>query len=274
MVGFLQAGSSGQGKSCRPCASGYSVVPTVSSLLKGAPPRAGSFGGSLLDLVFPPSCLRCGAHPGAGARHPLCRDCKQAMPLEALSLCAGCGRVPSAGPLSFCTACRAKLHRDGLLSLGPFEGPLRDLLHAFKYGADLRAGAFLAGLLALRVYRELPGAFDAVVPVPLHPRRLRARGFNQSALLARRISRISGAGFIPKGLERRIDTRPLAGLDQEERRRQMKNAVALRHRVAMDGRKVLLVDDVVTSGATVEECCRVLKKGGASRTIVASVARA
>lgn len=196
------------------------------------------------------------------------------MPLEAPSLCPGCGRVPSPGPLSFCRACRATLYRQGLLSLGPFEGSLRDLIHAFKYGADLRAGTFLADLLAQKVVRELGGAFDAVVPVPLHPRRLRARGFNQSAFLALRISRLSGAGLLPRALERKVDTRPLAGLDQEERRRQMKGAVALRRRDAAECRSVLLVDDVVTSGATVEECCRVLRKGGASMAVVASVARA
>jgi ComF family protein len=147
-------------------------------------------------------------------------------------------------------------------------------VHRFKYRADLGAGDLLGGLLAQVVRRELQESCDVVVPVPLHGKRLRSRGFNQAALLSRRISRATGWTLEARLLERRIDTRPLAGLDQGERRRQVKGAIGLRRVDVPEGRAVLLVDDVVTTGATAEACCRVLKEAGASRVIVAALARA
>jgi ComF family protein len=147
-------------------------------------------------------------------------------------------------------------------------------VHAFKYRADLGAGSLLGGLLAQGVRRELQGCCDVVVPVPLHRKRLRTRGFNQAALLSRRISRVTGWTLEARLLERLIDTRPLAGLDQDERRRQVRGAIGLRRAGVPGGRAVLLVDDVVTTGATAEACCRVLKEAGAARVIVAAVARA
>jgi ComF family protein len=250
------------------------MLPDVRSLAQAAPTRAEGLFLGLLDLVFPPLCPGCRDLLCRPGDTKLCSSCQASLPLKALHSCAGCGRAPAEGPLDFCPLCRGTLCRDGLLALGPFQDLLRDLVHAFKYGADLGAGSLLGGLLAQRVRRELQGSCDVVIPVPLHARRLRSRGFNQAALLSRRISRVTGWTLQARLLERRIDTRPLTGLDQDERRRQVKGAIGLRRAGVLGGRAVLLVDDVVTTGATAEACCRVLKEAGAARVIVAAVARA
>jgi len=148
------------------------------------------------------------------------------------------------------------------------------MLHAFKYGGDLRAGNCLARKLAGRVAAELDGRCDVIVPVPLHFRRLRSRGFNQAALLAREISRKTGWPLRAVALQRGVNTRSLAGLDVRERRREVRGAMAVRRGATVVERKVLLVDDVCTSGATAEECCRVLRKAGALEVYVAAAGRA
>lgn len=227
----------------------------------------------LPDLVFPPRCLACREWRG-GAGDPLCPSCRRALSLSPGPLCAGCGTAPAENSCSFCPPCGEGFHRDGLLFLGPFEGVLRDLVHAFKYRADFGAGAFLAGLLAERVARDPEVEWDLVLPVPLHPRRLRTRGFNQAALLGGRTAAAAGGLFDPRVLKRTVETRPLAGLDLRRRRRQVKGVMDVARGAAVGGRRILIVDDVVTSGATVEECCRVLKEKGASLTVVAALARA
>lgn len=250
------------------------MPPDVRSLVQAAPTRAKGLFLGLLDLLFPPLCPGCRDLISRTGDTPLCPSCQLSLPLKALYSCAGCGRAPAEGPLDFCPGCRGTLCRDGLLVLGPFQGLLRDLVHAFKYRADLGAGRLLGGLLAQRVRHELQGTCDVVVPVPLHGKRLRSRGFNQASLLSQRISSLTGWTLRARLLERRIDTRPLAGLDQDERRRQVKGSIGLRSAGGLGGRAVLLVDDVVTTGATAEACCRALKEAGAARVIVAALARA
>jgi ComF family protein len=150
---------------------------------------------------------------------------------------------------------------------------MRELIHRFKYGGDLACGKFLALLLAERAGPEVSREMEMVIPVPLHRRRLRSRGFNQAALLARHLAGAAGLPLEVAALERTGNTRPLAGLDSAERRKEMRGAVRVRLPGVVDGKKVLVVDDVFTTGATAEECCRALKGAGASRAVLAVVAR-
>jgi competence protein ComFC len=113
-----------------------------------------------------------------------------------------------------------------------------------------------------------------IIPVPLHPRRLRWRGFNQSVLLARQIGRAYNVPLDCFALYRKMDTPPQTQLPEEERRKNMRGAFALSGKTAVKGKCLLLVDDVYTSGATVNECSRVLKQGGARAVFVLTLARA
>jgi len=249
-------------------------MPRLEQIFGGAAARARGGASVLLDLIVPPVCLLCGECLEREGEEDLCPACSDGFPSFSRPLCSGCGRAPVRSALDFCPPCRESCFRDGLVALGPFEGGLRDLIHAFKYGADFGAGRCLARGLAVKAAVELGQCCDLVVPVPLHRRRLRSRGFNQAALLARRISGQTGWPLLARALERRIPTRSLTGLSLRERKREVRGAMRLRRGTSVEDRRVLVVDDVFTSGATTEECCRILKRAGALRVFVAAVARA
>jgi ComF family protein len=162
---------------------------------------------------------------------------------------------------------------DALVCAAAYDGTARELVHRFKYRADFAAGSLLTALLAARVARELPAGADVVVPVPLHRCRLAGRGFNQAALLARGLSRALGARAEVGVLRRTRATRSLAGLRPAERSREVSGAFRIGVPGRVAGRRVLVVDDVLTTGATAEGCCRALKGAGASWTGVAVAAR-
>jgi ComF family protein len=121
--------------------------------------------------------------------------------------------------------------------------------------------------------RALVATSDVLVPVPLHPRRLRERGFNQSALLAHEIARRAGKAACPDALVRRRDTVPQAGLSAAARRRNVREAFAVNHKASVAARTVTLVDDVVTTGATALACARRLEEAGAREIRLLTVAR-
>jgi ComF family protein len=148
------------------------------------------------------------------------------------------------------------------------------VLHELKYRGRRRAARRLAEELleSIAVTRLLTR--DAVlVPVPLHPRRRRERGFNQSELLATELARRTGLRVAPAALVRRRDTSPQAGLTAAARRANVAGAFAVRQRARVSGRPVVLVDDVFTTGATARGCARVLREAGASEVRVLTVAR-
>jgi ComF family protein len=115
---------------------------------------------------------------------------------------------------------------------------------------------------------------NVVVPVPLHPKRLRWRGFNQSVLLGRELSRVFRLSLDPFLLQRKVETPPQTQLNEEERRRNVRGAFAVNPEKSLQNRSVLLLDDVYTSGATVNECSRCLKRAGAREVYVLTLARA
>lgn len=152
---------------------------------------------------------------------------------------------------------------------------MREAVHQFKYGRKVSLGKTLGRLMArgCRDFLEDCEA-DIIMPVPLHPKRLRWRGFNQAALLARQVSRAYAVPLDPFTLKRTRATQPQTQLNEPERRRNVRGAFALRTASALEGKKVLLVDDIYTSGATVNECSRTLKKGGAATVHVLTLAHA
>lgn len=159
-------------------------------------------------------------------------------------------------------------------SLGPHAGLLRLLVHELKYRGRQR----LAHRLAERLLREpaLAAVLDGdvvLVPVPLHPRRQRERGFNQCALLAEALGRGAGRPVLADALVRLRDTASQAGLTAAARRANVEGAFAVRRRGAVAGRVVVLVDDVVTTGATIGACARALRRAGVAEVRVACVAR-
>ncbi len=255
-----------------------------------------------LDLLFPPLCPLCHGRLGEGRRDPLCGPCWERLPRLAPPFCACCGRPfwtlephssgqpgpsvcsdspscweseRSTGP-GFCEPCKrqrppfayaraAALYRDGI----------REALHAFKFGGKASLSRPLGDLLAEAGRAMLPQpSVDWLIPVPLHPAREAERGFNQSLLLARRLSERWGVPVREGALRRVRVTRPQTELSAEDRRANVRGAFGLRRARQVAGTRVLLVDDIFTTGATVAECCRVLlAAGGASSVGVLTVAR-
>ena len=246
---------------------------TLAGLLRGAATGGVRFAADVRDLIYPPHCPGCGGHLDPVAGEALCPTCRRDLPLPGEPLCAGCGIAAVAPAARFCPSCRGRFAMDAVVFAAPYAGTAKELVHRFKYKADFAAGHFLAHALADRVDAALPGGVDLLVPVPLHRRRLADRGFNQAALLAREIARRLGLPVAVAALRRGTHTRTLAGLHPEERSRELREAFAVRRAGQVAGRRVLLVDDVLTTGATAEGCCRVLKDAGAVWVGVAVAAR-
>lgn len=157
---------------------------------------------------------------------------------------------------------------DAAYSFGAYEGVLRQLIHLFKYGKVRTLARPLGGLLAAALPRE--ERFDAVTPVPLHWRRQWRRGFNQSELLAREVARRTGLPLI-KPVRRKRATPPQAGMTNAQRRDSVAGAFAVRRDLA--GLRLLLIDDVSTTGATANACAGALKAAGATRVALLTLAR-
>lgn len=227
----------------------------------------------VLDFVFPPRCPACGA--GVGRHGGLCGECWAGLAIPAEPWCAACQRpFGEGGPAegAICVPCLARPPRHAGIYAATLYTPVsRKLVLAFKHGRRIAMAPMLARLMAAR----LPGdtADWLIVPVPLHRWRLWSRGYNQAALLARELDRLGRGRMLVDALERKRRTPSLGGLGAKARRRALAGAIVVRDRASLVGRDILLVDDVLTSGATSDACVRALKKAGARSVRIACFAR-
>ncbi len=226
--------------------------------------------------MFPDDCRVCGAALAQITRVPVCSPClRRPVPLTAEYFCSSC-RTPflNAFPLDDqgrCGLCRSGLRGfDAAYCFGEYEGGLRQLIHLFKYGRMKPLGKPLSAYLSDALPRDQQ--FDAVVPVPLHWRRAWSRGFNQSGLLARAMARRSGIPMM-NALVRARATETQAGLTHSARRRNVSNAFRIKRRRSVQGLRILLVDDVMTTGATGSACAFALKRAGAKSVALLTLAR-
>ena len=231
---------------------------------------------AVLDALLPPLCLGCGeivGEPGA-----LCAQCWAKLELIAPPYCACCGRPfgQDVGADALCGPCLARPPRyRRARAVFRYADPSRGLVLTFKH-SDRTEGAPAFGRWLARAGADLLADADFVTPVPLHRRRLILRRYNQSALLAQAAARAAGKVYAPDILYRRRNTASQQGLGARERKRNVAGAFAVSPSWAahLRGKQVVLVDDVFTTGATVDGCVRALRRGGAAAVDVLTLARA
>ncbi len=230
----------------------------------------------LVELLLPASCLLCGRPSASVSLGELCRPCQMAIPPLCSPYCPRCSLPYTAedGSDHLCESCSRRVPDfSWVAAAGLYDGPLRQGVQRFKYGGQLNLDLPLARMLAQRC-ESLVRDFrpDGLVPVPMDRRRLRDRTYNQADLLARRLAKIWRIPVASGLLVRCRATVAQRGLKETDRRRNLKDAFVVRTPVS--GRRLLLIDDVLTTGATARECARTLRAGGAAEVAVAVLARA
>ncbi len=238
--------------------------------------RTGWFDAAL-SFFYPEVCQLCGVEPATRREGFVGANCRSHVKLIERPFCDRCG-LPFRGEISTpfeCSNCQAlELHFSHARSAAEAEGVVLDIIHRYKYNRGLWFEPFLAGLLAARALPELRGqSWDMIVPVPLHRAKENEREFNQAERLARHLS---DAAQIPlqAGLLRRVlPTRTQTRLSRPERLENVRKAFALLPGRGLNGERVVLVDDVLTTGATTSACAQVLREGGAGEVCVWTVVR-
>ena len=238
----------------------------------------------LIDIIYPPRCATCGKflsdeRPCSGGRaRYFCQACYAGFREINSPLCPICSTPFFYGVDEdhVCEDClRKRPFYDATLAPYLYEGTLMEAIHQFKYGAKAFLADALGPLLAQFAQMHVRGSKDILcIPVPLHPKRLRERGFNQSLLLARHLADGLDTELDFLSLRRVKYTLPQTGLGREERRKNVRNAFRLEHPKAVKGKRVLLVDDVATTGNTLNACAGVLKRSGARKVLCLVLARA
>ena len=234
--------------------------------------------GAVLDLAFPRLCPLCGGASDR-SRRLVCWQCFARLPLHTLddAICRLCGRVPEGRVEGefLCDVCRwSHPAFDLARTAAPFRGDVRALLHSFKYNSATWLRDDLTDLLdgALRSYYDRE-QIDLVLPVPLHVSKLRKRSYNQAALLAAELAHRCGLEMRTDCLQRQWPTSTQTRLSAQARRQNVRGAFCVTQPAWVRGRTVLLVDDVMTTGATLHEAARSLKAADAWRVWVLAVAR-
>jgi ComF family protein len=234
--------------------------------------RQGS--GTLADLVMPPVCLAC--HVSIDGHDALCARCWRSVSFIRPPLCDRLGLpmpYDTGGIIVSAAATADPPDFDRARAVAHYSGAMRELIRSFKFRDRHDCRRLLGRWLAEAGRDLLPGA-EVVVPVPLNRWRLLSRRFNQAALLAQDLSRATGLAYAPLALERTRATASQVGKTREQRRLNVRGAfhVPSGHRTAIDGRSVILVDDVITTGATANAAARALKRAGAARVDVLALA--
>lgn len=221
------------------------------------------------DVVFPPTCVHCQGlvEPADGGLRHLCVRCTRQLDLVEPPFCSACGH-PFYGEVAgerLCPHCTGLVpaYREGRTAV-LLKGPARALVHELKYHRGLHVVRDMG-----EIFRQAPHVLDLargaiLVPVPLHPRKERERGYNQSALIAEELARVAGGGArVERRLRRTIDTDTQTHHDRRTRRANLKNAFALVRRDGFNpAQSLLLVDDVFTTGSTLNSCAHTLRRAG------------
>lgn len=231
------------------------------------------FTDNLADLLFPPRCILCDSILPFGERG-ICHTCQQALPWVEEPRCLKCGREIESEEAEYCLDCTK---RPGRYIRGyplfRYAGSVPDSLYRLKYGGRRENAAYFGGLMGRKFGAEFARiGIEALIPVPVHPARLKKRGYNQAELLARGLAKETGIPMIPDLLLRTGKTLPQKELTPEERKKNLRKAFS--KNPAWTGQVpgiVLLTDDIYTTGATIEACTEILLESGVRAVYYTSV---
>jgi ComF family protein len=232
----------------------------------------------LLDIVFPPVCLVCKRRLSSDAVDTaVCPGCWGAIRKNIPPFCYSCGRHLDVkrSAKNICQSCmKHPLHFDRAVSPCRYDGTVKELIHAFKYGNKPHLGRTLSRLMIrfIEEYDIYVDVIDAVIPMPLHSARLREREFNQAAVLGGHIAQRFNKTMLPETLRRKHMTKTQTGLETPERFSTVRGGFEIREPGPIAGKNILLVDDVLTTGATASEAAITLKKNGARVVLVITAA--
>ncbi|MDH3348408.1 MAG: ComF family protein [Desulfobulbaceae bacterium] len=230
---------------------------------------------SLRDLFFPAHCLNCHQRLLLGKPPLLCEECLSQITFINSPQCTHCGRPFLKGVNRLCGKCLISPPiYDQARSLALYKNPLSDLLTSLKYHGNLNVLATIGHLYQTKfnptIFLEKP---DLIIPVPLHPTRLRERGYNQALFLATTCFPTQREKLQTNLLLRNKNTPPQTTLTGPQRRKNLVNVFSTNKPELIAGKQILLVDDVLTTGSTVNECAQVLRRAGASKIMVFTAAR-
>jgi len=232
----------------------------------------------IADVIFPPRCITCGVILEEHGPLPFCRQCTDGIRFIRSPICPRCGIPfpPAEGEDHLCGECLVTERPFAVArAVGLYEDTLLTAIHLFKYRGRIGIGKVMGSIMA-----DFAGGiwdmkvFSVIMPVPLHKKRLRERGFNQAVILSSRIAKRFALPLDFLTLRREVFTEPQVGLGHEERSVNVRGAFTVRKPERTAGKRILLVDDVYTTGSTLAECARTLLNAEADSVAVLTLARA
>lgn len=227
------------------------------------------FWNMILQWFYPPHCILCGKIMKTGTKEILCSECKNTLPWKEGAVCQKCGRSVYLNE-TYCERCQKAnfVFEKGVAVFSYAD--VRDAIAHFKFKYWKRDAVPLAKLMGdylLTYYPELQEQSDLLIPVPMYEKKQKVRGFNQSELLAKLLAERFGKPYSANNLKRIRHTAPQSLLNAEQRRENIKGAFSLENGEEVEGKTILLIDDIFTTGTTINECSKVLYANGAKRVL-------
>lgn len=232
---------------------------------------------AISDIIFPPQCLACAEILNPQEETVFCSSCHEKIRFINGSICPVCGMAFFNSPAEnhICGNClEDRPYYTRARAVAAFETVILDAIHKFKYGRNVVIGDCLGSFMAGYSFPDIVFAeYSLIIPVPLHIKKLRERRFNQSLLLANALGKKHKIPVNFSLLKRHKFTLTQTGFNKTEREKNIKGAFSITNKEEIDNKDIILVDDVYTTGATVNECAKTLKKGGAKNIAVLTLAR-